>query len=332
MNITTTTPVIAAVVIGRNEGARLVGCLASLTGSESDEISRIIYVDSGSTDGSVEAARAAGAEVVELNMDQPFTAARARNAGLAVLQAINAPDLVQFVDGDCTVRPGWIGAARAFFAIHPKVAVVSGRCREQFPDASIYNRLCDREWDTPIGQAKTCGGNAMMRMEALDQIGGFDPRLIAGEEPELCVRLRINGWKIWRINAEMVLHDAAMTRFGQFWKRARRGGHARAEGVVMHGAPPVFHCVAGLRRALTWGFAFPVVIVVAALKTPFALLGLLIYPAKILQLGLKDKSHEKHRWKLATLLVMIRFPEAQGALEYFWKHLIGKRFKIMEYK
>jgi len=47
---------IDAVVIGRNEGERLVACLASLGG----EIRRAVYVDSGSTDGSVAAARAAG--------------------------------------------------------------------------------------------------------------------------------------------------------------------------------------------------------------------------------------------------------------------------------
>lgn len=52
------TPGVGAVIIGRNEGARLVACLASFPGW----VRPLVYVDSGSTDGSVAAARAAGAE------------------------------------------------------------------------------------------------------------------------------------------------------------------------------------------------------------------------------------------------------------------------------
>lgn len=215
---------IAAVVIGRNEGTRLRGCLESLQG----QVARIVYVDSGSTDGSVEMARARGVEVVTLDMGQPFTAARARNAGLAQLRQGEQPDFVQFVDGDCEVRADWIGTAHGFLRDHPQVAVVCGRRRERFPEASIYNAHCDREWSTPIGEARSCGGDALMRGAALDQVGGYDPRLIAGEEPEMCVRLRAKGWKIWRLEAEMTWHDAAMTRFGQFWKRARRAEIGRA--------------------------------------------------------------------------------------------------------
>lgn len=73
------TGTVAAVAIGRNEGARLVACLESMVG----RVDPIIYVDSGSTDNSVAEARARGAEVVELDMSIPFTAARARNAGAA---------------------------------------------------------------------------------------------------------------------------------------------------------------------------------------------------------------------------------------------------------
>ena len=118
-----------------------------------------------------------------------------------------------------------VHAARAF--VH--------RVRERHPDASPYNKLCDIEWNTPVGDAKSCGGDAMMRVSAFRQVGGFDAGVIAGEEPELCVRLRANGWTLERINAEMTLHDAAMTRFSQFWKRAKRAGHAYAEGAAVHG-------------------------------------------------------------------------------------------------
>jgi GT2 family glycosyltransferase len=143
---------IAAVVIGRNEGQRLVLCIKSLSG----KVARTVYVDSGSTDGSVRLARELGAEALELDMSQPFTAARARNAGLSVATTGKTPPprYVQFVDGDCEVRPDWITTARAFLDERPDVAVVCGRRRERFPEASIYNGLVDQEWDTPVGEAR----------------------------------------------------------------------------------------------------------------------------------------------------------------------------------
>lgn len=243
-----------AVLIGRNEGARLVACLASLAG----RVRRIVYVDSGSTDGSVAAAREAGAEVVVLDPRAPFTAARARNAGLAAVMADPAAaEFVQFVDGDCVVHPGWLGAALAFMGRTPGAGVVCGRRRERFPQASVWNRLADREWNTPVGPARACGGDALMRRAAVAGVGGYRDDLIAGEEPELCLRLIRAGWQVWRIDAEMTLHDAAMTRVAQWWRRTRRAGHAFAEGAHLHGAGPERHWVAETRRALIWGAGLP---------------------------------------------------------------------------
>ena len=64
-----------AVVIGRNEAERLRHCLNSLLGGGLT----IVYVDSDSVDGSAALARSLGAEVVQLDLSRPFTAARARN-------------------------------------------------------------------------------------------------------------------------------------------------------------------------------------------------------------------------------------------------------------
>lgn len=319
---------IAAIVIGRNEGDRLVRCLDSLRG----QVDRIIYVDSGSTDGSAEMARARGVEVVALDMTQPFTAARARNAGLEHLRQSDRPEFVQFVDGDCEVRPDWVQRAFPFLRENPKIAVVCGRRRERFPEASIYNAQCDREWDTPIGEARSCGGDALMRMAALDQVGGYDPRLIAGEEPEMCVRLRGKGWKVWRLDAEMTLHDAAMTRFSQFWKRARRAGHAYAEGAYLHGAPPERHNVAQMRRALLWGAVLPLMIVVlAGVVSPWVLTLFAVYPVQIARLARRGGNDDAAR-KQAMLLTAGKFAEAVGILEFHLRRLTGKRAGLIEYK
>lgn len=321
---------LAAVAIGRNEGARLVGCLAALR-RELGPAARLVYVDSGSTDGSVAAAQAAGAEVVALDLAQPFTAARARNAGLDRLRQGAVPELVQVVDGDCELQPGWIAAATGFLATRPRVAVACGRRRERHPEASLWNRLCDAEWDTPVGPALACGGDALIRMAALDQVGGYDPRLIAGEEPELCLRLRARGWEIWRLDAEMTLHDAAMTRFGQFWQRSRRAGHAWAEGAALHGRGPERHNVAGLRRALAWGLALPLAALAGALATPWALLLLLAYPAQVLRLALRDGG-SRFAWQRALFLTLGKLAEAQGAVGYLLRRLRRGPPRLIEYK
>ena len=313
---------IGAVAIGRNEGARLVRCLASLRPAAG----RVVYVDSGSSDGSVAAARAAGAEVVELDPGLPFTAARARNAGLERLRRGGLPPFVQFVDGDCELQPGWIAIARAFLEAHPDVAVVCGRRRERHPEATLWNRLVDREWDTPVGEARACGGDSLMRSAAVLAAGGFDARLIAGEEPELCVRLRAAGWRVWRLDAEMTLHDAGITRLSQWWRRTARAGHAAAEGMALHGAPPERHGVARTRRALLWGAALPLAALAGALASPWALLLLAAYPAQILRLSRREG------WARATFLTLGKIAEAQGALTYAWRRLAGRSGGLIEYK
>lgn len=310
-----------AVVIGRNEGARLIACLASLKG----QVRRIIYVDSGSTDASVPEARRLGAEVVVLDLSRPFTAARARNAGLARLDA-DPPEFVQLVDGDCTVDAGWIFHALAAFAEHPAAVVVCGRRRERFPQASVYNRLADREWDTPVGRATACGGDALMRYAPVMEVGGYREALIAGEEPELCLRLMRAGGEIWRIDAEMTLHDAAMHRFGQWWQRTRRAGHAFAEGSALHADGPEGHWRVETKRALFWGALLPLGIVVAGLIWPPALLLALLYPAQVIRLG------RRGGFEWALFNVLGKFAEAQGVLGFLIGRMAGQKRGLIEYK
>lgn len=317
--------IVDAVVIGRNEGARLATCLGSLSG----QVRRLVYVDSGSTDGSVALAGRLGAEVVALDPALPFTAARARNAGLAILAGEARADFVQFVDGDCEVQPGWLGAALSAMKELPEaVVVVCGRRRERAPDASIWNRLIDREWDTPVGEALACGGDALMRLAPVLAVGGYRGDLIAGEEPELCQRLRRNGGHIWRIDAEMTLHDAAMTRLSQWWRRSRRAGHAFAEGAALHGAGPDRHWRRERARALFWGLAVPLAALAAGLLFPpwgFALL--LLWPAQVARLGMRWGD-----WPAAFFCVFGKLAEAQGILGYWFDRLRRRRRGLIEYR
>ncbi len=322
---------LGAVVIGRNEGERFRRCLDSLVG----RLTPIVYVDSGSTDGSIEHALHHGVDVLDLDTSIPFTAARARNAGFERVEAL-APDveLIMFVDGDCEVDPEWLPTAQRFLQDRDDYAAVCGRRRERYPDASVYNYLCDVEWNTPIGDTKACGGDVMMRAEAFAAVGGFNPALIAGEEPELCVRLRAAGWKIRRLDQDMTLHDANVTRFAQWWTRTLRGGHAYAEGAAMHGAAPERHAIKESRRAVMWGLALPIVAIAAGpLTSGLSLALLLLYPLNTARIVNRlSRQHEARPWTVATFLMLAKFPEALGWLRYQTGRLTGKRSKLIEYK
>jgi GT2 family glycosyltransferase len=324
---------LGAVVIGRNEGERLRRCLTSLAG----RVARLIYVDSGSTDASVALARQMDADVVELDTQRPFTAARARDAGLARLRVVMPEAVwVQFVDGDCEVASGWTERAVQAMVADPTVAAVCGRRRERHPEASRYNRLCDIEWNTPLGFSDACGGDALMRIVPVVDVGGYDVRLIAGEEPELCLRLRQHGHRILRIDAEMTLHDAAITRFGQWWKRTLRSGHAYAESMMLHRREPGGFCAKQVRSNFLWGALLPLVFLgLLPFSLVLALLVLAGYAVLAARVFLSARRRGLSRTDaglFAVFLALGKLPSALGQLRYFWHRFRGQRSALIEYK
>lgn len=322
------------VVIGRNEGERLQRCLGSIVG----RASAIVYVDSGSTDDSVRFSTGLGVDVVELDMAEPFTAARGRNAGFSSLLAkASNVEYVFFIDGDCEMQPDWLEIASSWLQLHPDVAIVAGRLRERYPDASIYNRLCDLEWNTPIGEVSEVGGIFVVRVWAFDQVGGFNDSIIAGEEPDLCFRLRQVGWRIGRIAEEMALHDAAMTRLGQWWKRTVRGGHACAEGMARHARSPERLWLKQTRSNWFWGLCWPAALLAGVWATSgWSLVGFLSYPLMALRVARNRNKKFNDSWKHAILyggFVMFgKLPTALGQAKYWTNRVLGRRTAIIEYK
>ena len=321
---------IGIVIIGRNEGERLIRCIQSLH----QHIAQTVYVDSASTDGSLEAAKKLGAHTLALDMLKPFTAARARNAGFAeLLKLFPETEFVQFVDGDCEVLNGWLEVATIFLQNNPQIAVVSGVLNERFPAKTIYNTLCDLEWKMPIGEVKASGGNALIRVRAFKQVDGYLPTLIAGEEPEMCVRLRNKSWKIWHLADQMMLHDAELTQFKQWWRRTMRAGYAYAEGASLHGAAPEYHWVAESKRAWLWGFFIPFTILMLALMKPvWAIWMLLVYPLQWFRLSLKSQQPFKIASLQAFFLTIGKFAELSGQIKFLWHRYHHKQSQIIEYK
>ncbi len=254
---------VGLVVVGRNEGPRLERCLRSLPAGLP-----AVYVDSGSTDDSLAIAASLDVPIHALDPARPFSAARARNEGFGVLRAAH-PTLrcVQFVDADCELEPGWVDAGRLHLDEHPEVGVLCGRLREREPSRSVYHRLADMEWDEPVGDVRTCGGNALVRTDVFEAAGGYQESLVAGEEPDLCLRVRRAGHLVRRLDLPMTTHEADITRFAQWWRRAERWGHGYTEMLVDHGRRAERRWVRAAASCVAWAFVLPVVALACAAPT-----------------------------------------------------------------
>ena len=308
---------LAAVVIGRNEAPSLARCLASIAGHAVP----IVYVDSGSDDASVQTARAARVDVVELDRSRPFGVARSRNTGMSrVLQ--RAPDtaFVQFVDGDSEMVATWFERAGGHLQMRSTVAIVFGQLRERHPTASLFHRLYAIEWDPRLNDPEACGGMALMRVAALQQVGGFDTSLVGFEDAELCLRLRRAGWQIVRLDNDMAIHDAGAVRFADWWARGVRTGFAYAQEAALHGRGPEGVALRSCRSNWFWGVILPGLALSAALLNGLA--GAIVcaaYPAfgvriyrSVRRRGLRRADAALY----ATACVLSKFPQAVGQVRF----------------
>ena len=326
---------VGIVVIGRNEGERLRACLESLD----TEKYPVVYVDSGSTDGSVNLALQLGAEAVELDMSTPFTAARARNAGYRkLLEKHPSVSLLQFIDGDCTLAPDWINAAAAAFGANPKLAAVNGHLQERHPEKTIYNKLCQLEWRSPAGIIKDYGGFggiAMIRADVLEKMGGYNPEVIAGEDSELGVRISLAGYQIEKLDHPMATHDANMRYFSQWWKRSVRAGHAIGQRAHINGDTEARDNIKEKKSTIFWGMILPLVILLGLIPTKglslillggYVVLGYRIYKFRK---SMGDTPEEAFLY--ARYNVLAKFANAIGLVKFFINQRAG-RYEIIEYK
>lgn len=329
-------PVLSVVVIGRNEGERLERCLRSVEAMEAPPGGiEVIYVDSASTDGSAARAASMGARVVEVRTERPC-AAVARNAGW---QAARAP-FVLFLDGDTILHPRFVAAALPAFA-DPNVAVVWGHRREMAPHASVYQRVLDLDWVYPPGRSEFCGGDAIMRRSVLEDVGGYDESLVAGEEPEMCRRMRLRGHAIEHIDHPMTLHDLAICRWSQYWRRAFRAGHAYAELAerLRGSALPLWVDVARRNRvhgaALVF-LALAALIGSATLRSPLPAALFVTFVS-----ALSVRTALRMRWKSSDPLTLLLYgvhahlqqvPILAGQLAYHRDRNRGRRRGLIEYK
>jgi glycosyltransferase involved in cell wall biosynthesis len=326
-------PKLSIVIIGRNEGDRLTSCLQSVAVVSAE--SELIYVDSASTDGSVQLAANFGADAIVLHGGTQ-TAARARNAGW---QRARAP-LILFLDGDTILNPDFPAAAIKVLEAEPAIAAVWGHRREIHPERSVYNRVLDLDWIYAAGDTDYCGGDVLMRRSALAEVEGYDPDLIAGEEPELCRRLRARGYRIVHIDSPMTGHDLNMTRFSQYWRRAVRAGHAYAEMAFRYRGTtdPMWSLESrrNLRIGVFWITWLLIALLFAALRSWWVIPWLALLP--VLSARSAWKARSKARGQTMLLLLyglhshLQQIPILVGQLRCFQGRRSRQRPKQIEYK
>jgi GT2 family glycosyltransferase len=312
------------VIIGRNEAAHLADCIDALPRDLP-----VVYADSASTDGSMDIAHAAGANTVALTSPPRLNAARGRNAGLARLLEI-APEttIVQMIDGDVILDREWIAAAAVAIAQDPRLAAVFGQLRERHPEASLYNRICDREWRVRPGQVAACGGIALFRVEAIQQVGGYNNAILAGEEPDLCLRMRARGWQILCLPDAMGTHDAGLLHFSAWWRRARRGGHAFAEHVARHRGHADPNWVRQVLSIGLWGGAVPLsAILIALFSRTLTVIPVLVWFVMVARIAVKERRNFaslSDAMAHGFLTMVGKFAQLLGMLDFSSRRAIQK--------
>lgn len=328
---------VSVVVIGRNEGERLLRCLASVRAANWAEAVELIYVDSASSDDSVAAAARFCDQVVSVVPLHP-SAALGRNAGWRVAGG----EFILFLDGDTVLAPNFITDALAAMS-DASVAAVWGHRREMDPGQSLWTAVMDLDWVYPPGFTDYCGGDVLMRRAVLAQVDGFDETLIAGEEPELCRRIRAQGWHILHIDCAMTGHDLAIRQFSQYWRRAVRAGHAYAQVAdrFSQSDDPLWRDVVRSNRIKgSFWVAWLLLTLLAAALSPTALFCLLA-----LLIAISVRTAIRVRWKAtiagcssARLLaygVHSQFqhvPILWGQIKYHHDLRRGRHSRLIEYK
>ena len=311
---------IAVVVIGRNEGERLGRTLVSLRGLPA------IYVDSGSSDGSPDRARAAGIAVIELDPAEGFSAARGRNAGLARMTADSAIAYIQMLDGDSVLAPGWAEAGAAALDGDPGLGAVFGTLREADPDASAYAWLSDVEWAVPPGPAALFSGNVMLRADAVRGTGQYRAGMIAGEDPEYAIRMRAAGWRFLCLDQPMATHQGDIGDARAWWRRTVRAGHAFAALNALHPGSPLHDFARSRARILFWGGLVPLIalaglvlaIVVDGRWIASSVAAVALTAAQFLRVTLRER--RRHGWRRAFLLALAlaigKYAEMVGLIRF----------------
>jgi len=201
---------LAIVIIGKNEQLHIKKCLRSvISASKRLQDVEIVYVDSASTDRTIEIAASFPIKIIQLKPEWKLTSAAGRYLGYLNTTSKH----ILFVDGDTLLYKHWPEQAVQFLEDHPKAGGVAGILHEIFtaPDGSIQSLKKNRyKQKTGLILTKVFGGTACYKREAMLKAGSFNPHIRATPELELALRIRQKGYNLYKINKQMAITYAPL--------------------------------------------------------------------------------------------------------------------------
>lgn len=257
------TPLVSIVLIGLNVERFLPDCLGSVRDANwPHDLLERLYVDSGSTDRSLEiVSREPGWQVLTLGDPNP-SVAKGRNLGISTANG----KYVQLLDADMLLDEGWLMRATAILERDPRIAAAFGRTRERFPRRNLYHGLRDSIWSMhPLGFSDRLPGACLLRRDAVRTCGLHLTRLRGFEDVELSQRLRRSGYVLMGVPETMCLHDSNMSSFGQYWRSNVRGGQGNYDILRSTSGLDQLRFWRELRRSAIWPVVLALSILVGGL-------------------------------------------------------------------
>ena len=240
-------PSVSVSIVSFNTRDLLRECLRSLEERRDEADLEVIVVDNGSTDGSAEMVRDEFPRVRLIEAGENLGYGRANNRALQEARG----EFFWVLNSDTTVEPGTIGRMAEWMRAHADCGAVGARL--VLPDGSTQascagdpglwamfmeqmyldkllptNRITGAYamtyWNYEERRAvpQVCGASLLVRREAWQQVGGFDPRFFMYfEDTDLCLRLREVGWAIWYLPEAPVRHHLGASSERDWRTRAR---------------------------------------------------------------------------------------------------------------
>lgn len=189
---------------------------------------RLLVIDDGSADGTVEEVKkaATGNGLVEIIPNEGRGLYDGRNTALKHCDT----EFLAFIDADCEADPGWTEGLLEVFAQHPEVSAGTG-AHPQIGEANWVSRL-HRLWfvvDSHSGQGYidgVIGANSYFRTGVLREVGGWISLPLGNaEDMYISVKITEAGHKIW-FDESLKVHHHYTRDFLDFIKKSVNSGYA----------------------------------------------------------------------------------------------------------
>ena len=188
---------LSVIIITRNEEKYISKCIESVLKATRDIYDiEIVLADSASTDKTIEMAKKYPIKIIQLPSSY-FSPAAGRYTGFLHSKG----KYVFFIDGDMTLINGFLEKGMYILNKRDDLAGVGGMAY------NCFNGSCEPMF-SEIGEIGIFnGGGALFRRKTLDEVGCYNPNINGGgEEEELSMRIKDNGYKLLRIKPPMIYH------------------------------------------------------------------------------------------------------------------------------